>query len=481
MTVNIHRLLRDAADAVPQAEWIGLRRVTNRLTAFSAIDGKFDQAAGNCDEGIMLEVLYKGTFSYAATADVSSSGIKRAAERAFAAAQAAQPYSIYRFDQSVRPAAQVRYTTKREKLSGIPAAETAALLCSLCNAANVSSNIIQTSAFYETGVSETEMVSTNGADIRQTVRFGGISMNAVARDGDIIQQRSINGHSALTYQGGRELFDPAVLLEKARNAGTEAVELLTAEPCPTGKRTLVLMPDQMMLQIHESVGHALEIDRILGDERNFAGGSFITLQDIGSFRYGSPLMNVSFDPTIAQELASYGADDIGNAAVKEYLIKDGILVRALGSLESQKRSGLRGVANQRACSWNRPPIDRMANLNLEPGSSSFDSIISSIENGILMFSNRSWSIDDYRNKFQFGCEYGKLIENGKLTKTVRDPNYRGISRYFWNSLCAVGDESTFEVFGTPNCGKGEPNQVIRVGHASPVCAFSDVEVFGGGK
>ena len=481
MTVNIHRLLRDAADAVPQAEWIGLRRVTNRLTAFSAIDGKLDQAAGSCDEGVMLEVLYKGTFSYAATADVSSSGIKRAAERAFAAAQAAQPYSIYRFDQSVRPAAQVRYTTKREKLSGIPAAETAALLCSLCNAANVSSNIIQTSAFYETGVSETEMVSTNGADIRQTVRFGGISMNAVARDGDIIQQRSINGHSALTYQGGRELFDPAVLLEKARNAGTEAVELLTAEPCPTGKRTLVLMPDQMMLQIHESVGHALEIDRILGDERNFAGGSFITLQDIGSFRYGSPLMNVSFDPTIAQELASYGADDIGNAAVKEYLIKDGILVRALGSLESQKRSGLRGVANQRACSWNRPPIDRMANLNLEPGSSSFDSIISSIENGILMFSNRSWSIDDYRNKFQFGCEYGKLIENGKLTKTVRDPNYRGISRYFWNSLCAVGDESTFEVFGTPNCGKGEPNQVIRVGHASPVCAFSNVEVFGGGK
>ena len=241
------------------------------------------------------------------------------------------------------------------------------------------------------------------------------------------------------------------------------------------------MPDQMMLQIHESVGHALEIDRILGDERNFAGGSFITLEDIGSFRYGSSLMNVAFDPTIAQELASYGADDIGNTAVKEYLIKDGILVRALGSLESQKRSGQRGVANQRACSWNRPPIDRMANLNLEAGTSSFDSIIASIENGVLMFSNRSWSIDDYRNKFQFGCEYGKLIENGKLTKTVRDPNYRGISRYFWNSLCAVGDESTFEVFGTPNCGKGEPNQVIRVGHASPVCAFSDVEVFGGGK
>ena len=481
MKVNIHRLLKEAKDAVPQAEWIGLRRVTNHLTGFSAIDGKFDEAAGGSDEGVMLEVLYKGPFSYAATADLSSGGIKRAAEQAFAAAQAAQSYGIHRFDQTMRPAAQVRYAAKREKLSGIPAAETVELLCGICDAAKVSSKIIQTAASCETGICETEMVSTNGADIRQTVRFGGISMNAVAREGDIIQQRSAHGRSALTYQGGRELFNPAGLLEKARKAGAEAVELLTAEPCPNGKRTLVLMPDQMMLQIHESVGHALEIDRILGDERNYAGGSFITPEDIGSFRYGSPLMNVAFDPTIAQELASYGADDIGNAAVKEYLIKDGILIRALGSLESQKRSGLRGVANQRACSWNRPPIDRMANLNLDAGTSSFDSIIASIENGILMFSNRSWSIDDYRNKFQFGCEYAKLIENGKLTKTVRDPNYRGISRYFWNSLCAVGGESTFEVVGTPNCGKGEPNQVIRVGHASPVCAFSDVEVFGGGK
>jgi len=284
MKVNIHRLLKEAKDAVPQAEWIGLRRVTNYLTGFSAIDGKFDEAAGGSDEGVMLEVLYKGTFSYAATADLSSGGIKRAAEQAFAAAQAAQPYGIHRFDQTMRPAAQVRYATKREKLSGIPAAETVELLCSICDAAKVSSKIIQTAASCETGICETEMVSTNGADIRQTVRFGGITMNAVAREGDVIQQRSAHGRSALTYQGGRELFNPAALLEKARKAGTEAVELLTAEPCPNGKRTLVLMPDQMMLQIHESVGHALEIDRILGDERNYAGGRFITPEDIGSLR-----------------------------------------------------------------------------------------------------------------------------------------------------------------------------------------------------
>ncbi|MFH2115383.1 MAG: TldD/PmbA family protein, partial [Spirochaetota bacterium] len=191
--------------------------------------------------------------------------------------------------------------------------------------------------------------------------------------------------------------------------------------------------------------------------------------------------NISFDPTVSGELASYAADEIGAVARKELLIDKGMLVRGLGSLESQTRSGVPGVANQRATSWNRPPIDRMANLNLEPGATSFKDMVAGVEKGVFMQANRSWSIDDYRNKFQFGCEYGTLIENGKLTRTVRDPNYRGISSNFWRNLAAVGDRSTFEYFGVPNCGKGEPNQVIFVGHASPVCAFADVEVFGGGK
>jgi predicted Zn-dependent protease len=234
----------------------------------------------------------------------------------------------------------------------------------------------------------------------------------------------------------------------------------------------------MMLQIHESVGHPLELDRILGDERNYAGSSFVTLDDFGTLAYGSNKMNITFDPTLAGEIASYGFDDTGIEAKPEYLIKDGLLLRGLGSQESQARAKVKGVANARVCSWNRPPIDRMANLNLESGDSNFDTIISNIESGIYMESNRSWSIDDYRNKFQFGCEYARLIENGQLTKIVRNPNYRGKTQDFWHNLTAVGDESTKEVFGTTICGKGEPNQMITVGHASPVCVFQDVEVFG---
>jgi predicted Zn-dependent protease len=205
----------------------------------------------------------------------------------------------------------------------------------------------------------------------------------------------------------------------------------------------------------------------------------VKLDDFGKLQYGSKLMNATYDPTYTGQFASFAFDDGGLKAEKEYLIKKGLLVRGLGGKESQIRSGVPGVANFRSSSWNRAPIDRMGNINLEPGDSTFDEIISSVNKGVYMESNRSWSIDDYRNKFQFGCEYGKLIENGKLTKTVRNPNYRAISNPFWNSLKMIGNQDTFEMYGTPYCGKGEPNQIIRVGHASPVCLFKDVAIFGG--
>jgi predicted Zn-dependent protease len=199
----------------------------------------------------------------------------------------------------------------------------------------------------------------------------------------------------------------------------------------------------------------------------------------GSYQYGSELLNVTFDPELREEAATYAFDDDGSAATKQYLIRNGVLERPLGGALSQQRAGLQGVANSRASNWNRPPIDRMANLNIEPGTATLDAMVANIEHGILMSTNTSWSIDDHRNKFQFGCEFGRLIENGKLTQVVKRPNYRGISASFWRSLSAVGDAGTREVFGTPMCGKGEPAQVIRVGHASPACVFSNVDVFGG--
>jgi predicted Zn-dependent protease len=242
---------------------------------------------------------------------------------------------------------------------------------------------------------------------------------------------------------------------------------------------VLLAPDQMVLQIHESIGHPLELDRILGDERNFAGTSFVTPDMFGTYRYGSEHLNITFDPTRPEELASYAYDDEGTPAEKTWLIRDGVLERPLGGAISQSRAGLPGVANSRAASWNRPPIDRMANLNLEPGTATFAALVEGIEHGVLLETNASWSIDDSRNKFQFGCERGTIIENGALRHVVKNPNYRGISAEFWRSLARVGNADTVRVLGTPFCGKGEPSQTIRVGHASPACVFTNVDVFGG--
>jgi len=241
----------------------------------------------------------------------------------------------------------------------------------------------------------------------------------------------------------------------------------------------LLAPDQMVLQIHESIGHPIELDRILGDERNFAGTSFVTPDMFGSYKYGSELLNVTFDPSVEGQLASYAFDDEGTPAVRQHLIRDGELERPLGGAVSQARAGMEGVANSRSSAWNRPPIDRMANLNVEPGDSSFADLVASVERGVYLETNSSWSIDDSRNKFQFSCEKGTLIENGELTSVVRNPSYRGVSANFWRSLAGVGNLDTFRVMGIPNCGKGEPSQVIWVGHASPPCLFTDIEVFGG--
>jgi predicted Zn-dependent protease len=328
---------------------------------------------------------------------------------------------------------------------------------------------------------ETCYVSSNGAHFEQDLSLVTVSMDATGQKNGIVQKRSNHGLSAYSYQGGAELLYLQLLNAQADKVAVQLHELLDARECPSETTHLVLSPDQMMLQIHESIGHPLELDRILGDERNYAGSSFVRLEDFGRLQYGSDLLNVTFDPGVSHEFASYAFDDVGAPAKREFLIEKGVLKRGLGSLESQTRAGVPGVANQRASSWNRPHIDRMANINVEPGSTSFDSMIRGIERGVYMESNRSWSIDDYRNKFQFGCEYARLIKDGCLGPVVRNPNYRGVTSEFWKKLTAVGDASTLGVFGTPYCGKGEPNQSIRVGHASPVCAFAAVEVFGGAE
>ncbi len=434
------------------------------------------------DEGVMITVQQGGGLGYGATSDLSEAGLRKACERARGWAERSAGKSVVDFAQVPVAHARGDYQAVVERpWESTSLGEKIDLLRAQCSKLKTDERIVDWSAGLARIDMETFTLTTGGGRLRQRFHYVFPTMRATANEGSETQSRTFRGWNSLCRQGGLEVIDAVGFHEAPTWIAADALALLTAPNCPKGTMDVLLAPDQMILQIHESIGHPLELDRILGDERNYAGTSFVTMDMFGSHRYGSDLLNVTFDPTRPEQLASYGFDDDGTPAQKEFIIKEGILQRPLGGATSQARAGVAGVANARACSWNRPPIDRMANLNLEPGDSSFKELLAPVERGVFMRTNCSWSIDDSRNKFQFGCEWGRLIEDGKLTTLVKKPNYRGISESFWRNLKMVGDESTLLVMGTPNCGKGEPNQVIRVGHASPTCLFADVEVFGGAE
>jgi predicted Zn-dependent protease len=431
------------------------------------------------DRGAMLTAWRGAGAGYAATPDLSAAGLQAALDVATRRAEASARLSLVDH-RLVSRASQGGAYESPGLTAALPARrEWLDRLAHVCAAARVDERIVERIASVQVIESEQRFMTSDGVRIEQRFRFVMPQFTAVAHANGDTQVRTLGGDYGTIAQGGIEILGRFGFDGAGERLAREALALIAAPNCPSGVRDLLLMPDQMMLQIHESIGHPLELDRILGDERNFAGSSFVKPEFFGSYRYGSPLLNVTFDPGVASEAAAYAFDDEGAEARRHYLIRDGVLERALGGALSQQRAGLAGVANSRASSWNRPPIDRMANLNVEPGTSTLNEMIAGIERGILMRTNTSWSIDDHRNKFQFGCEFGQLIENGALTQVVRQPGYRGISATFWQSLAAVGNEDTRGVYGTSMCGKGEPMQIVRVGHASPACVFSNVDVFGG--
>ena len=460
--------------AMQHAQWAGVRLSSETTTQRVVRNDLPEVNQSSLDEGAMCEVLVDGHFGYAATADQSSAGLQAAFERAIATTRATSAFKAYAFAPGQRPRAKGRFASARARdLDRTSLTEITDCLMAASAAMRIAPGIVNRSAGATIVQTRIAYISSNGSDTQQDFDMVDITLGATAAEGVQSQTRTWSR----TGQFGGEAFQRDTFAVQGERIAREALALLNADNCASGTMDLVLLPDQMMLQIHESVGHPLELDRILGDERNYAGWSFVQAGDFGRLQYGSALMNVSFDPTTANQLASYHFDDGGNPATKQLLIEQGKLVRGLGSLESQARSGLPGVANFRSASWNRAPIDRMANINLEPGESTLDALVAQVEHGVLMETNRSWSIDDYRNKFQFGCERGRMIENGRLGRVVRNPNYRGVTVDFWSRLAGVGRDQ--QTYGTAFCGKGEPNQVIRVGHASPPCLFRGIEVFGG--
>jgi predicted Zn-dependent protease len=465
----------------PACDYWTLRLVAEEQDHLEVRQGVVEPSRFVSTSGAMVTLVKGGGIGYGATSDLSLAGLRAAAERAAGWAEVHARLGL--FDAGLYPRSNIRAdyrTSIEEPWESLSIAEKLDLLQATNEALAIDDRIVDWSAWLARRRVLQILVTSDGGRVSQILDFVHPGVVAVANEGSQTQRRHGAG-SDWSQQGGLERIAAVRLLEDAPRVAEEALALLGAPECPQDTRDLVLLPSQMVLQIHESIGHPLELDRILGDERNYAGTSFVTPGMFGRYRYGSELLNVTFDPTVPKELVSGVADDEGAPAQREYLIRRGILERPLGGSLSQARAGLPGTSNTRASSWDRPPIDRMGNINLEPGEGSLADLIAQVERGVLMDTNRSWSIDDSRNKFQFGCELGRLIEDGELKGLVRNPGYRGISASFWRSLDGVGGPESLEIRGVCNCGKGEPNQSVYVGHATPPCLFRDVAVFGGGE
>lgn len=476
---HLAAVVTDFAASAPACDYWSLRLVAHQWDRIEVREDVLEPPALGHSLGAMLTLVMRAGIGYAATDDLSPPGLRAAARRARDWALQHDQSGLFDARLHPRSAHRAEYASPVAQPWGqVRLSEKLALLHQANQALAIDARILDRAAWLDWDCVDQLFVSSDGAEVFQHLEYLDRGLLAVANAGSQTQRRHGGGFDQ-PRQGGMETLDSADFLAQAPRLAEEALALLDAPECPNETLDLILMPSQMTLQIHESIGHPLELDRILGDERNYAGTSFVTPEMFGTYRYGSDLLNVTFDPDLPGELATAAADDDGTPSERAYLIRDGVLQRPLGGGLSQARSGLPGVACARASGWDRPPIDRMGNINLEPGTATLAELIGGVARGVLMETNSSWSIDDSRDKFQFGCELGRLIVDGELADLVRNPGYRGRSASFWRSLDGVGAPATLEVRGLHNCGKGEPNQTIAVGHASPPCRFRQVEVFGG--
>ena len=325
---------------------------------------------------------------------------------------------------------------------------------------------------------EKTFANSEGAHVEQTVyeAGGGISANAVGNNE--IQRRSYP-QSMGRQQGcaGWEYITAMDLPGNADRVATEAVALLTADPCPRNIVTdIIIGSAQLALQIHESCGHAIELDRVLGAEAAYAGTSFLTTDKLNNFRYASDVVNITADSLRVPGLGSFGWDDEGVPSQSTPIVTNGDFVGYLMSRETASGLGLTSNGCVRAASWNRIPMIRMTNVSVEPGTWDLDDLIADTDDGIFLEMNRSWSIDDRRYNFQFGTEVGYEIKKGKLGRLLRNTTYTGITPEFWNSCDAVCDADHWTMWGTPNCGKGQPGQIGHTGHGAAPARFRNVRV-----
>jgi len=454
------------------------RYVHTTREAIKITNGTVDTLTNDLDQGFGIRVLADGAWGFASSAVCTAGEMRKVANRALQIAKASAMTKREAVRLSELAPVKGTYETPFEtdpfkvtlskKLNLLMKVNDILRKSPKIQVAESSMDFIRTHKMF---------VSTDGAEIDQWITESGAGYTATAVGDGEVQRRSYpNSHRGDWGTGGYEFVERMDLIGNAERVREEAIQLLTAPPCPSGQRTIIIDGSQMALQVHESCGHPTELDRVLGTEISLAGGSFLSIDKMGKFRYGSPKVTIVADATVHGGLGSFGYDDEGVPAQRFDLVREGMFVGYLTSRETAPVIGQRSNGTMRADGWNRVPLIRMTNINLEPGDAELDALMADSDGALWLDTNKSWSIDDQRLNFQFGLEAAWEIRGGKKGQIYKNPLYTGITPEFWNSCDAICNRNHWHIWGVPNCGKGEPMQTSRVAHGAAPARFQNVTV-----
>jgi TldD protein len=472
------KVLKNILDwLVPKVNYADLRFVQTEKENIEVENGILSSYNISTDKGVGIRVLADGAWGFAASNHLDKASLQETAAKALDIARA----SALTKKEEIRLASEDKHigiyvtpVTKNpfqinpaEKIDLLVKA-TKMMLKDKVKKSEGSLNFYKTYKIF---------ISTEGSELEQTIFESGGGITAYAIGERDFQKRSypssFGGDHATR---GYEFIEEMNLLENTERIAEEANQLLSAPSVPEGIRDIVLGGSQLALQVHESCGHPVELDRVLGKEISYAGGSFLTLDKLNNFTYGSPEVTIVADATIPGGLGTFGYDDEGVPASKSYLVNKGKFVGYLMSREDAFKLRLKSNGAARAENWNRIPLVRMTNINLLPGNLELDKLIGDIKEGLYLDYNKSWSIDDKRINFQFGTEIAREIKNGKLGKIYKNAVYQGITPEFWKSCDGISSQKYWHIWGVPNCGKGQPDQGMRVAHGTSPARFRKVKV-----
>lgn len=453
---------------------------TNSLLMWN---GNLKDATFARESGVGIRVLYKGAWGFSASSDLSD--LAALYDKAFENARAASERVTFPVRLAEKDAIQAQFTSPNKiNPFDVPLAEKVNFMKTVDEALDqtgIAQRVIDLSFVRKQII----FVDSEGSEIEKLITevFSTLEVNGLDAQGGT-HMRKFKARP-LSESRGWESLDPVYFVENAERIVREMNEMVKADPCPKEDRSVILLPGIMFLQTHETIGHALELDRILGYELAFAGGSFVTLDDFGKLRYGSEKLTARANATRPNSPGSFGFDDDGVPAQDNLLIDKGVLVGAITGRQMVEEANARARKQifkgssgaNRASAFYRVPIERMTNIDIDPGNDgTLDDIVAKTEKGIILDGDKSWSIGSNREQFHFAEEIGWLVDDGKVTKVVKNPTHKGDTLKFWNSLTAVGDKSTWQAEYVPNCGKGQPNQIMFLGHGVPVCRFDNVRI-----